>query len=129
MDEPVFLTVDEVLKLHRASIDRYGGSHGVRDMGLLLSALAMPMATFGGQFLHPDLATMGAALMFHLVQNHPFVDGNKRIGAAASRVFIMMNNAKFDPSSKEFEQVVLDVASGQIGKDAAIEFFQKHVQT
>ena len=127
MRDPVFLTLDEVLELHRDSIDQYGGSHGVRDMGLLQSALAMPTSSFGGQFLHPDLASMAAALLFHLVQNHPFVDGNKRIGAAA-RVFILMNDATFDPPSDDFERVILGVASRQLSKDDAIVFFQKHVR-
>ena len=129
MDEPVFLTVEEVLEIHRRSIERYGGSHGVRDVGLLLSALAMPSATFGGQYLHPDLPSMGAALLFHIVQNHPFVDGNKRIGAAASRVFVLMNDAKFDPPPDDFEQLVLSVASGKTSKQDATAFFQTHVRT
>jgi death-on-curing protein len=95
--EPVFLTLDEVLELHRESIQRYGGSAEVRDLGLLLSALAMPATTFAGEFLHADLPAMAAALLFHIVQNHPFVDGNKRAGAAAARVFVLMNDAAFDP--------------------------------
>jgi death-on-curing protein len=97
-------------------------------MGLLQSALAMPSASFGGEYLHPDLAAMGAALLFHLVQNHPFVDGNKRIGAAASRVFILLNDAAFDPPSDEFERLVLEVAAGNASKDEAIAFFRKHVR-
>jgi death-on-curing protein len=128
MNPPIFLTMDEVLDLHHESIDRYGGSHGIRDMGLLQSALAMPAAAFGGQYLHPDLPAMGAALLFHLVQNHPFVDGNKRIGAA-SRVFMLMNDATFDPPQDEFEQLVLGVAAGPITKDEATDFFRKNART
>ena len=128
MNPPIFLTMDEVLDLHHESIDRYGGSHGSRDMGLLQSALAMPAAAFGGQYLHPDLPAMGAALLFHLVQNHPFVDGNKRIGAA-SRVFMLMNDVTFDPQQDEFEQLVLGVAARQITKDEATDFFRKNVRT
>jgi death-on-curing protein len=126
--EPVFLTLEEVLDLHRESIERYGGSAEVRDVGLLLSALAMPATTFGGEFLHPDLAAMAGALLFHLVQNHPFVDGNKRAGAAAARVFVLMNDATFDPPSKEYEDLVLAVASGAAAKDQAVEFFRKYVR-
>src|SRR5688500_12616354 len=106
---PTFLTLPEALELHEESIHRYGGAHGVRDLGLLQSALAQPAATFGGQFLHPDLPSMAAAVLFHIVQNHPFVDGNKRTGAAAARVFLLMNGARFDPPAKDFEEMVLAV--------------------
>ena len=128
MQQPIFLTLDEVLDLHRESIDRYGGTYEIRDMGLLQSALAMPAASFGGQFLHPDLAAMGAALMYHLVQNHAFVDGNKRIGATAARVFLILNDAKFDPPLDDYQDLVLAVASGRASKDQATEFFRKHTR-
>ena len=128
MKEPVFLTLDEVLELHRESIECYGGSSEVRDVGLLLSALAMPATTFGGEFLHADLPAMAAALLFHIVQNHPFVDGNKRAGAAAARVFVLMNDAAFDPPGKDYEELVLAVASGTMGKEQATDFFRKHVK-
>jgi len=124
---PTFLTLDEVLDLHRESIDRFGGSYEIRDMGLLESALAMPAASFGGQFLHPDLPTMAGALLFHLVQNHPFVDGNERIGAVAARVFVMVNDGEFNPAPADYEKLVLGVASGKITKDEVIQFFQKEV--
>ena len=126
---PTFLTVEEVMELHRASIERYGGSFEIRDIGLLQSALGMPAASFGGEFLHFGLAAMAAALLFHLVQNHPFVDGNKRIGALASRVFVMMNDATFDPPEKDFEEVTLGVARGEVDKTAVIEFFRRHVKS
>ena len=74
---PDFLTLDEVLEIHRDQIERYGGAAGIRDLGLLQSALAQPSATFGGQYLHADLHEMAAAYLYHLVQNHPFLDGNK----------------------------------------------------
>ena len=89
--EPLFLTLDEVVATHRDQIERYGGSLGVRDWGLLQSAVAMPAATFGGQFLHTDLCEMAAAYLFHLVQNHPFIDGNKRVAHAAMETFLMLN--------------------------------------
>lgn len=84
---PVFLTLDEALDIHRDQIQRYGGSSGIRDLGLLQSALAQPQAAFAGQFLHADLIEMAAAYLFHITQNHPFVDGNKRTGTAAALVF------------------------------------------
>jgi death-on-curing protein len=125
---PVFLTTDEVLELHRESIDRYGGSHEIRDPGLLNSALAMPGASFGGNYLHPNLASMAGALLFHLVQNHAFVDGNKRIGAIAARVFLMLNGATFDPELDEYEKLVLAVARGELSKEQTIAFFTERTK-
>src|SRR5689334_16237390 len=119
---PLFLTLAEVVELHRKGVERFGGSAEMRDPGLLQSALAMPQAGFGGEFLHPDLASMGAAYLFHLVTNHPFVDGNKRIGAVAARVFLLMNDAQFDPSEEEYGDLVLAVARGEASKDEVIAF-------
>src|SRR5437773_3317701 len=115
---PTFLTVAEVVDLHGRLIAQFGGSMEVRDLGLLQSALAMPSASFGGQFLHESLPDMAAAYLYHLVQNHAFVDGNKRIGAAAARVFLLANGAKFDPSEKEYGDLTLAVASGKVDKTA-----------
>jgi death-on-curing protein len=126
--QPLFLTLDEALELHRESIDRYGGCYEIRDMGLLQSALAMPAAFFGGDYLHPTLPAMGAALLFHLVQNHPFVDGKKRIGAAAARVFLLMNDIAFDPPAADYEQLVLGVASGRVTKEQTTAFFEQHAR-
>jgi death-on-curing protein len=85
--EPIFLTLDEVLEIHEQQIELYGGSHGVRDMNLLESALGVPQATFGGEYLHPTVGAMAAAYLFHITQNHPFFDGNKRTGANAAITF------------------------------------------
>lgn len=110
---PEFLTIDDVLALQDRLIDEFGGSRGVRDMGLLKSALGMPASGFGGQYLHETLPDMAAAYLYHLVMNHPFVDGNKRIGAAAARVFLLMNDAPFDPEPDEYTDMVLNVAEGK----------------
>jgi len=125
---PVFLTLAEVIELHGRMVDEFGGSPEVRDIGLLQSAIAMPMAQFGGQYLHAELASMAAAYMFHIVSNHPFVDGNKRAGAVAARVFLLVNDATFEPGEEEYGDLVVGVASGTLGKDDAIAFFQKHVR-
>jgi len=98
---PEFLRFDEVIEMHRRLIELFGGSPELRDAGLLQSALAMPASTFAGNYLHPTLAEMGAAYLFHIACNHPFVDGNKRIAATAARVFLQMNDAEFDPSEQE----------------------------
>jgi death-on-curing protein len=88
--EPLSLSLDEVLEIHEQQIERYGGSAGLRDAAGLESAVAMPQATFGGEFLHTSIPAMAAAYLFHLCQNHPFIDGNKRAGAnAAIRVSIV----------------------------------------
>lgn len=126
--EPIFLTLDEVVAIHRDQIERYGGSLGVRDWGLLKSAVAMPAATFGGQYLHTDLCEMAAAYLFHLVQNHPFIDGNKRVGAASADVFLTMNGRRLTADEDEFADMVLAVARGEMSKSAAAEFMRKHVR-
>ena len=123
---PIFLSLDEVIELHRDQIERYGGSAGIRDMGLLQSAVAMPQAGFGGQFLHADLYEMGAAYLFHIVQNHPFVDANKRVGAMATFTFLKSNGLTLRSPETEFEKVVLAVAQGKLGKAAVAEFLRKH---
>ncbi|MGA2770780.1 MAG: type II toxin-antitoxin system death-on-curing family toxin [Bryobacteraceae bacterium] len=92
--EPVFLTLDEVLEIHEQQILRYGGSAGLRDAAGLESAVATPQATFGGEVLHTSIPAMAAAYLFHLCQNHPFVDGNKRVGANAAIAFLLMNDCE-----------------------------------
>lgn len=124
--DPVFLTLDEVLEIHRDQIARYGGSEGIRDIGLLNSAIAMPTATFANQFLHSDLFEMAAAYLFHLVQNHPFLDGNKRVGAAAANVFLFLNDIHFAPDENEYTKLVLAVAKGDVKKAAITEFLRSN---
>ena len=122
---PAFLELAEVIEIHRDQIERYGGSAGIRDMGLLQSALAMPEASFGGQYLHGDLYEMAAAYLFHIARNHPFIDGNKRVGTAAALVFLAMNGIGVKVSSRRLVETVLGVAEGRIGKAALAEFFRK----
>jgi death-on-curing protein len=126
--EPSFLSLDEVLEIHREQIERYGGSDGVRDLAGLESAIATPQATFGGQFLHRSIAAMAAAYFFHLCQNHPFIDGNKRAGANAAITFLLLNG--WEPRFEEDELValVLSVASGVMSKPELIEIFETRCQ-
>lgn len=126
--EPEFLTLDEVIAIHRDQIERYGGALGVRDWGLLKSAVAMPAASFGGQFLHSDLCEMAAAYLFHIVSNHPFIDGNKRVGTAAADVFLTLNQLRFIADQDELADLVLSVAQGTTGKSAVAEFFRRDVK-
>jgi len=127
--EPIFLTLDEVQEMHEQQIELYGGSHGVRDLGALESAVATPQATFGGEFLHPTIASMAAAYLFHITQNHPFLDGNKRTGANSAITFLLMND--FEPTFDEdaLVNLVLGVAQGQISKDGVIRFFVENCRS
>jgi len=123
---PIFLTLGEVLAIHESVIERYGGSLGVRELALLESAVAMPQATFGGQYLHEDIPSMAAAYCFHLVANHPFVDGNKRVGAAAANVFLGMNGWELTADQVAFADCVLNLASGRGDKQDTTVFFRQH---
>lgn len=123
---PTFLSLAEVLQIHADQIIRYGGSVGVRDLGLLQSALAQPQATFGGQFLHADLFEMAAAYLLHITMNHPFVDGNKRVGAVAAIVFLLINDQDTTITSEELESLVLEVAQGNKSKLEIADFFRTH---
>lgn len=96
MPEPLFLSVEDVIEIHADQIERYGGSLGVRDVELLRSAIGMPEAGFGDQYLHADLFEMAAAYLYHIIQNHPFIDGNKRTGTMAAFVFLNLNGVTLD---------------------------------
>ena len=122
----VFLSTELVQRIHEDQIQRYGGSLGVRDIGLLESAVAMPQAGFGGQYFHTDLCEMAAAYLFHLVKNHPFVDGNKRVGAASALVFLELNRFSVEVSNESLVKTTLEVAEGKLAKSAVAEFFRKH---
>jgi len=123
---PVFLSLAEVVEIHRDQIERYGGHAGIRDLGLLQSALAMPGAGFGGRYLHSDLIEMAAAYLFHIVQNHPFVDGNKRTGTVAGIVFLSLNGIELEADETQLEQLVIDVAKGKAGKSAVADFLRRN---
>lgn len=126
--DPMFLSLDEVLEIHGDQIERYGGEATIRDLGLLQSALAMPAAAFGGQYLHADLYEMAAAYLFHIAQNHPFVDGNKRTGAVAALVFLTLNDVEIDAGELAFERLVREVAEGKADKAAVAELLRRHAR-
>lgn len=128
MEAPLLLTVEDILEVHRSEIERFGGSLGVRDMNLLESAVNAPAATFGGEPLHKDLFEMAGAYLFYLVCNHPFIDGNKRAGAAAASAFLKMNGWKLEADEPEFGDLVLVVAQGQADKNAVIDFIRAHAK-
>jgi death-on-curing protein len=121
-----FLTLDEVLAIHADQVERYGGVLGIRDHGLLESALAMPEAVFSGTELHPTLHEKAAAYLFHLVKNHPFVDGNKRVGLAVGLAFLAMNEVFVRATDEELVELVLDVANGRRSKAEVAVFLRVH---
>ena len=120
-----FLTLDEALAIHAHQIARYGGALGVRDRGLLESALAMPAATFAGDYLHPSLPEQAAAYLFHLVKNHPFVDGNKRVGLACSLAFLRLNGIRVRATDDDLVDIVMGVAEGRRSKADVAVFFRE----
>lgn len=124
---PLFLTLDDVLESHAEQILAYGGSGGIRDVGLLESALAQPEAMFDGQYLHADLFEMAAAYLFHVVKNHPFVDGNKRVGLECALLFLEINDQSVEATDEELVALVLQTAEGQAAKQQIAEFFRTHV--
>jgi death-on-curing protein len=123
--DPVFLSLSEVLEIHQNQVARYGGAAGIRDMELLKSALGIPSATFGGRFLHTDIHEMSAAYLFHLVKDHPFIDGNKRVGAVTALVFLELNGFVFDAPEDDFAEMVLAVVRGELGKADVAVFIRR----
>lgn len=125
---PAFLTLSEVLRIHEDQLERYGGERGVRDIGLLQSAVSMPAAGFAGRFLHEDLFEMAAAHLFHIARNHPFVDGNKRTAVVCALVFLALNDPEIDASEDELVKMVRGVAQGRVRKDAVAQFLRSHAR-
>lgn len=109
-----YLSLAEIVELHRRVIEASGGSHGVRDLGAVESAIAQPRMSFGGEDLHPRVVEKAAALCFSLVKNHPFVDGNKRIGHAALETFLVLNGFELQATVEEQERVMLTLAAGNL---------------
>lgn len=126
---PQFLTLDEVMDIHRDQIERYGGMLGVRDLELLESAIAAPQSGFGDQYLHGDLFEMASAYLFHVVRNHPFLDGNKRVGTAAALTFLELNGVETKIPNQVLVATVLAVAQGKTEKSAIAAFFRKHAKS
>ena len=125
MAEIAFLTLAEVLEIHEDQITRYGGSPGLRDLDLLKSALGMPQATFGGDFFHADVFEIAAAYIFHIVKDHPFIDGNKRAGAVSALVFLALNGYDFAAPGDAFAEIVIALAAGEMTKADIAIFLRK----
>lgn len=123
----LYLSVEQILLLHQAQLEKFGGGSGLRDRGGLESAAARPAMTFGGEDLYPDVAAKTAALMHSLVMNHPFVDGNKRVGAVAAELFVLLNGWRLEATDAEFEEITLTVARGELEADALAIWFRQRI--
>jgi death-on-curing protein len=122
----IYLTPEQVLFIHSRLVTETGGSHGVRDLGLLESAVARPRATFDGKELYPDLFTKTAALMDSLINNHPFLDGNKRTGITAAGLFLLINGWKLNASPQDLEMITLRLASEGLEVTALAGWLRKN---
>jgi death on curing protein len=121
-----YLTLAEVIGLHRAIIESSGGGTGLRDLGALQSAVAQPKATFGGADLYPSAVDKASALGFGLAMNHPFIDGNKRIAHAALAVFLELNGLTIEATIDEQERLMLDLAAGLVSRDELTAWLSEH---
>ena len=123
-----YLSLGEVVDLHECLLRATGGAPGIRDAGALDSAVAQPKVTFGGVDLHPTLVEKAAALCFSLVQNHPFVDGNKRVGHAAMETFLILNGSEIDAYVDAQERLMLDLAAGRIDRTQLADWLRRHLK-
>ncbi|HIY29654.1 MAG TPA: type II toxin-antitoxin system death-on-curing family toxin [Candidatus Mediterraneibacter avicola] len=120
------LTKSQVLLIHDQLIAETGGSSGLRDEGILDSALSAPFQTFGGEDVYPSLQQKAARLCFGLVKNHPFVDGNKRIGAHVMLVFLALNGVELQHSQTELSDIILQLAAGEINAEHLLRWILSH---
>jgi len=125
---PLFLTLDEVLSLHAEQIRLFGGSSGIRNVGLLQSAMGSVEATFGAEFLHETIFAMAAAYLYGICRNHPFIDGNKRTAVGAALTFLEMNGVEVDADEDAFYDLVIGVAEGRCSKAAVTVFLEDHAR-
>ena len=112
----LFLTLAEVMDIHTDQVERYGGSTGIRDTDLLSSAVAMPYASFGDKFLHAGIFEMAAVYVYHIAQNHPFIDGNKRAALASALVFLEMNGITISDKEDKLYEAMISIATGKMNK-------------
>lgn len=123
-----YLTLVEVLDLHRQIIEQSKGAMGIRDLGALESAITQPRMTFGGEDLYPTIVDKASALGFSIVMNHPFIDGNKRTGHAAMEIFLVLNGLEINASVDEQERIILALASGELERDAFTNWLKQRVE-
>ena len=124
-----YLTVNDVLEIYRRVIQQSGGAIGIRDLGALESAVAQPRMSFAGRELYTDIIDKAAALGFSLIQNHPFIDGNKRVGHASMEIFLVLNGLQIDASVDEQERIIIGVASSTVSRDSFRDWLAEHVES
>ena len=124
-----YLTLLEVLEAHGRILQQSGGESGVLNLGALESALAQPRMTFGGQDLYPTIVEKAVALGFSLIQNHPFVDGNKRTAHAAMETFLVLNGYQIEATVEEQEDIILQVAAGKSSREVFTAWLRQHLQS
>ena len=124
-----YLTLGEVLELHRRIIQQTGGASGVRNLAALESAVAQPRMTFEGKDLYPTLADKAAALAFFIVQNHPYIDGNKRCGHAAMETFLVLNGKEIKAPVDELEKIIMEMASGKFSRKNFADWLAGHIRS
>ena len=122
---PVFLDLGDVLEIHQDQIRRYGGASGVRDIGLLQSAIAMAQAGWRGEYFHSFPFEMAAAYLYHIARHHPFLDGNQRVGATVMLVFLELNDVHVSLPNARLVDLVMRVAKGKLGKPGIAAFLQQ----
>ena len=122
----IFFKFEQVVKLHSSLIAKTGGMDGIRDENLLDSALKSPFQTFGGNELYPDIFDKASQLCYSLVENHPFADGNKRIGVHLTLLFLKLNNINIEYSQTELIDFGLSIASGKMNKDEIKNWLLNH---
>jgi len=119
-----FVNIQEAIDIHKDQIVKFEGLYGIRDLNLLISAINTPCATFGKQYLHADIFEMAAAYMYHIIKNHPFVDGNKRAGFVTALVFLQYNNITIDLTFASAYNLTIKIASSKISKEEAAQFLR-----
>ncbi|BAY78036.1 death-on-curing family protein [Nostoc linckia NIES-25] len=127
MHSPKFIEKQDVLSIHSKQINLYGGLLGIRDEGLLESAISQPQATFGGEFLHPTIFEQAAAYLFHITNNHAFVDGNKRTAFDVMVTFLNLNDYELNMTLKEAEELTIKVSDNKVSKEELIEVLKNHI--
>jgi death-on-curing protein len=125
---PEFLEINDVLTIHQILLEQLGGMPGIRDEGLLESAVSQPKATFFGELLHSTIHAQAAAYLYHLAKNHPFLDGNKRTAFGAMEAFLRLNGYNLNFSDEQAYQIVLQVAEGEISKEDLAQLLEQHLQ-
>ncbi len=123
-----YLNLDQVLQLHSRILQTSGGTQGIRDQGLLESAIAQPQMTFGGEDLYPSIIEKASALGFSIIMNHPFLDGNKRVGHASMEIFLILNGWEINANIDEQENIILGVAKGSVNREQFTRWLKTHIQ-